>query len=197
MSVTIAATLGVHFLAWRHWLLFVLLGFQVLHLTIELFTWRGACRALRAPEAGDARAPERAIGEPQRCDAGVGTVTWRGEEDGWCLDHVLDEERILVRLAGTAAGGPSPAAKAAWEEISPRLPEVWARVAGHTSAWAAREGLAGITPQDFAPTELVVSPDAPIDGGELVFHFHAITDPDGAYEVPVADGEPLFVHRSS
>lgn len=183
---------------WSHWFVLVLLGLQVLFIVMETITWLDARRRLKHPELdSEPRRSVRRRPTEERQDPDVGKIEWRPEEESWCTDYLLDDEQVVVRLDGTREEGPKDASKAMWNAIKPRVPGLWAEVAAYANSWSVREGAVPLEASDLAVNGLDISPDNPLEDGEVVFHFYAATDPDGSYFVPLHDGKPLLVHRDS
>jgi hypothetical protein len=93
-------------------------------------------------------------------------------------------------LEGERVSGPTTRAKELWSSIKPRLPHIWADVTSYAIAWSHSEGRLPLVGSDLSLNALVVCPDAPFEGGELVFHFSSASDPDGSYLVPLKENYP-------
>ena len=105
---------------------------------------------------------------------------------------VVDGSPVELELAA------GEAARELWGKAEPRVGELWAMVVEHTRAWQRDLGAPAVSdPGDFRLSSIDVTPDAPFEGGELVFWFELASDPDGTYAVPMHDDQPLSVHRDS
>ncbi len=201
VGVPLALTLGLAALVvwWTHWPALVLVAFLALGTAMEAITWLRARRRLAHPDLADPRPAARTRRPPseQRQDPDVGPIEWRAEHEGWCLDHPLGDETIVVCLEGPRAGGPTARAKALWRSVEPGLAALWGDVVAFTRAWSLDHGGAALDAAGLRLEQLGVFPDSPVEGGELAFDFAVAADPDGSYLVPVHQGKPLLVHRDS